>query len=40
MGHSKKYLSLLPECKEILLQSKWRDLLVGIFDDVVNIEVY
>lgn len=40
MKHSQKYRSLLTECNKILLKSKWRDLLVTLFNYAVNIEVY
>ena len=39
MKNSKKYRSLLTECNKILLQSKWRGLLIRLFNDAVNIEV-
>jgi len=40
MENSKKYRSLLIECNKIRLKNKWRDLLVRLFNDAVNIEVY
>jgi len=40
MENSQKYRSLLTECNKIQLQSKWRDLLVRLFNDAVKIKVY